>query len=148
MAENGQGRREKLALAGAVRWDETVFDTVSQRFTWSVFDSQGRALFISVKYTKEEKMTVQLLERMEKRLRGRGFEDIVFFGSLYLDGEGRLCLYPIEVFFGEAYGKQEAPAAAAAESGGVSWEILTSMKRKKVFWIFFTPAQIHSGRKC
>lgn len=129
ITENGQGRREKLALAGAVRWDETVFDTVSQRFTWSVFDSQGRALFISVKYTKEEKMTVQLLERMEKRLRGRGFEDIVFFGSLYLDGEGRLCLYPIEVFFGEASGKQEAPAAAAAESGGVSWEILTSMKQ-------------------
>lgn len=141
----GSGRKEYLALAGAVRWEKSVFDTVNQRFSWSVFDREGRELFISLKYTKEEKMTVQLLERMEKRLRGYPFEEIVFFGSLYLDEEGRFCLYPIEVFFGETTGNQGAFSASSGKtadtgqggkdrsalsgSGGVSREILTSMKQ-------------------
>ena len=136
---------QELALAGAVRWEKSVFDTVNQRFSWSVFDREGRELFISLKYTKEEKMTVQLLERMEKRLRGYPFEEIVFFGSLYLDEEGRFCLYPIEVFFGETTGNQGAFSASSGKtadtgqggkdrsalsgSGGVSREILTSMKQ-------------------
>ena len=136
---------QELALAGAVRWEKSVFDTVNQRFSWSVFDRVGRELFISLKYTKEEKMTVQLLERMEKRLRGYPFEEIVFFGSLYLDEEGRFCLYPIEVFFGETTGNQGAFSASSGKtadtgqggkdrsalsgSGGVLREILTSMKQ-------------------
>lgn len=91
-----EGRREKLVLAGAVRWGETDFDTVEQRFSWNLFDSEGRSLFISLRYTKEEHLVIQMLERLEQRLRKRRQEAIVCFGSLYLDEEGRMCLYPIE----------------------------------------------------
>lgn len=96
------GRREKLALAGAVRWDETVFDTVEQRFSWSLYDKNGRRLYISFTYTKEENLTVRLLERLQKRLEKRCAKAIVFFGSVYLDKDGKLCLYPIEFFIKEA----------------------------------------------
>lgn len=96
------GRREKLALAGAVRWDETDFDTVEQRFSWSLYDRNDRSLYISLKYKKEENLTIQLLERLQKRLQRRSGRAIVFFGSVYLDENGRLCLYPIEFFIKEA----------------------------------------------
>lgn len=96
------GRREKLALAGAVRWDETCFDTVEQRFSWNLYDRKGCRLSIALKYTKEEKLTIQLLERLEQRLKKRSRKAVVFFGSVYLDEEGRLCLYPIEFFIKEA----------------------------------------------
>lgn len=91
-----EGRREKLVLAGAVRWGETDFDTVEQRFSWNLFDRQGRSLFISLRYTKEERLVIKMLERLEQRLRKRGQKAIVCFGSLYLDEGGRMCLYPIE----------------------------------------------------
>lgn len=96
------GRREYPALVGAVRWEKTDFDTVQQRFSWCVRDIMGRRLFISMKYTKEEKLTIRLLERLEQRLR-TGFQGaLVFFGSLYLDEEDRMCLFPVEFFVEEA----------------------------------------------
>ena len=132
--ESWQGK-ERLVLAGAVRWEESVFDTVSQQFSWRVFDKQGRTLRIALKYTKEERMTIQLLERLEKRLKGKTPESIVFFGSLYMDKEGCLCLYPIEVFYGEDFGgedfsRKNVPLPETGENrktGAVSREILTSM---------------------
>ncbi len=96
------GRRERLFLAGAVGWGEAEFDTIQQRFSWSLYDRKGKKLFISLKYTKEEKMTINLLERLERRLQKHSREAIVFFGSVYLDESGRLCLYPIEFFLKEA----------------------------------------------
>lgn len=108
--ENSVGRREKLALAGAVRWDETSFDTVRQRFSWRMYDRDGRQLFISLKYTKEERLLINLLERLEQRLRRRQQESIVCFGSPYIDEDGRLCLYPIEFFFREGGLQEENPA--------------------------------------
>lgn len=93
-----EGRREKLVLAGAARWGETVFDTVEQRFSWNLFDAEGRSLFVSLRYTKEERLVIDLLERLEKRLKKHAQEAVVCFGSLYLDEEGRMCLYPIEFF--------------------------------------------------
>lgn len=92
-----RGRGERLVLAGAVRWEEPEFDRVAQRFSWRLFDWQDRELIISVKYTKQERLTIQLLERLEKRLWNRGCEALICFGSLYLEN-GRLCLYPIELF--------------------------------------------------
>lgn len=98
-AENrATGRREKLVLVGAVRFGETSFDTVEQRFFWKLYDGKGRNLAISVKYSKEEKLTIQLLERLEQRLRKDPPDAIVFFGAIYLDEEGKMCLYPIEFF--------------------------------------------------
>ncbi len=91
------GRGERLVLAGAVRWNEPAFDRVSQRFSWQLFDEKDRELLISVKYTKQERLTIQLLERLEKRLWNRGCETLICFGALYLEN-GRMCLYPIELF--------------------------------------------------
>lgn len=88
---------EMLALVGAVDWEKPVFDRISQRFCWRLYDGKGGSLAVSVQYTKEERLTVQLLERLERRLRGQDREALVFFGSLYLEG-GQLCLYPIEFY--------------------------------------------------
>lgn len=107
-AGSGTGR-ERLALVGAVRWGETHFDTVQQRFSWSLYDRRGRKLFVSLKYTKEERMTIHLLERLQKRLQGGSPKALIFFGSLYMDEAGRLCLYPIEFF------QREGPSVAAEE---------------------------------
>lgn len=95
-------KQEHLALAGAVRWGETSFDTVQQRFFWSLHDRKGRTLFLSLKYTKEERLTIQLLERLEQKLRRNPPGSVIFFGSLYMDEEGRMCLYPIEFFLKDA----------------------------------------------
>ncbi|MBD5483786.1 MAG: hypothetical protein HDR15_14920 [Lachnospiraceae bacterium] len=123
------GRRERLALVGAVRWGETSFDTVSQRFSWSMYDETGRKLYISLKYTKEERLTISLLERLEQRLRKRTQESIVFFGSLYMDEERRLCLYPIEFFFKEEDPIENPPKTKehADADKTVSAEILRTM---------------------
>lgn len=95
-----QARQERLALVGAVRWGETDFDMVRQRFSWSLYDQKGRKIFISLKYTKEERLMVNLLERLERRLRDKEPGAILFFGSVYMDEQGRLCLYPIEFYRG------------------------------------------------
>lgn len=92
-----QGQRERLVLTGAVRWAEPKFDPVAQRFSWQLYDARGHELLVSVKYTKKERLTIQLLERLEKRMWSRGCETLVCFGSLYLEN-GRLCLYPIELY--------------------------------------------------
>lgn len=90
-----------MALVGAVKWDETDFDEVLQRFSWSIYDRQDRRLYISLKYTKEERLTINMLERLVQRLKNRSGCKIIFFGSLYIDEEGRLCLFPIEFFMRE-----------------------------------------------
>lgn len=102
-------RRERLCLVGAVRWDRTDFDFIQQRFSWSIYDIMGKKLFISLTYTKEEKMTIRLLERLEQRLRNRFQGTILFFGSLYLDEESRMCLFPIEIFLREHQGPPAEP---------------------------------------
>ena len=113
---------ESLALVGAARIREGTFDTVRQRFSMELFDPAGRRIQAAVNYSKEEKLTIQVLERLAKRLgepedagEGNVAEEIpkgeisqgetsrernpglIFFGILYLE-DGRLCLYPIEYF--------------------------------------------------
>lgn len=132
--ESGKAGREKLTLAGAVRFEETVFDTVAQQFSWCVYDGRGRKLFIALRYTREEQTVIRMLERLEKRLRGQPPGEIVFFGSLYIDERGRLCLYPIEVFFDEDFGsgRKEEPLTDGEEKddGEVySSKILSVMKQ-------------------
>ena len=113
---------ESLALVGAARIREGTFDTVRQRFSMELFDPAGRRIQAAVNYSKEEKLTIQVLERLAKRLgeprdagEGNVAEEIpkgeisqgetsrernpglIFFGIPYLE-DGRLCLYPIEYF--------------------------------------------------
>jgi len=95
--ESRKNRRECPVLVGAVRWGETSFDKVEQRFYWELFDIEGRKLSVSLKYSKKENLTIKFLERLEKRLRSKNYHSLVFFGTLYLDG-GHLCLYPMEFF--------------------------------------------------
>ncbi len=116
-----EGGVEKQALLGAVRWGEASFDKVQQRFFWELFDIEGRRLYVSLRYTKEEKLTIRLLERLVKRLKEGEHASLVFFGSLYL-AEGRLCLYPVEFWLQEDDGLLEsclrtAPGRPEAKEG-------------------------------
>lgn len=124
------GRRERLALVGAVRWGEALFDPVEQRFSWCLYDQQERPLFLSLKYKKEERLTIQLLERLEQRLKKHPREIMVFFGALYLDEEGRMCLYPIEVFLDEA----ECAAEKADETVQQVHSDSRSNPSRKILW--------------
>ena len=104
--------REPLVLAGAVRCGEGRFDSVKQRFAMDIYDRYGRRISVAVNYSKEEKLTIQALERLSARLAGqqgkeqkeKGWQEkartLVFFGIPYLEG-GSLCLYPIEYFEGK-----------------------------------------------
>ncbi len=101
-------RKEHLALLEAARWDETFFDRVKQRFSWKIYDREGRSLSISLQYTKEEELTIRLLERLEKRLRGKDSGGIIFFGAVYVK-DGELCLFPIEFDTGKEKSAKDEP---------------------------------------
>lgn len=109
---------EELALVGAVRWGEASFDKTTQRFSWELFDIQGRHIYVSLRYTREEKLVIRLLERMEKRVREGSYASLVIFGSLYQE-EGRLCLYPIEFWLQEEDGLLCACGQKASPEAGV-----------------------------
>lgn len=93
----GGRRREKLALVQAYGWEQPIFDSVSQRFSWGMHDRKGRTIFVSLRYTEKEKLIIDMLERLEQRLKNKEGKSLIFFGAAYLE-EGRLCLYPIEFF--------------------------------------------------
>lgn len=99
---SGEKRRERLVLVQAFGWEEPSFDFVSQRFSWGIHDRKGRTLFISLRYTKAEQLTVTMLERLEQRLKRQEGRNLLFLGGVYLE-DGRLCLYPIE-FYREVQG--------------------------------------------
>ena len=92
--------RERLALVGAVRWGETAFDPIAQRFSWSLYDAKGSELRIAVSYDKKDGLLISLLERIGKKLARHPPDCLLFLGNIYLD-DGRLCLYPIECFLSE-----------------------------------------------
>lgn len=92
-----EGGGEPLALVEADIVSQGHFDTVRQRFSMELFDREGRRLLAAVRYSPEEKLTIQALERLASRLEKQGKKSVVFFGIPYLE-EGQLCLYPIEYF--------------------------------------------------
>ncbi|MDO5407058.1 MAG: hypothetical protein Q4F28_07000 [Eubacteriales bacterium] len=113
-----QEETDHLVLAGAVGMGEPVFDAVEQRFFLPLYDRNGRTVPVSLRYSKEERYTIRVLERLQKRLEQRQKVDeqrsdgqkpdgrqateedcsgMAFFGRLYLE-KGQLMLYPIEFF--------------------------------------------------
>ena len=98
--------REKPALVGAAGCREGRFDTVRQRFSMEIIDRYGRSLYVAVNYSKEEKLTIRVLERLSSRLKTQERARMVFFGIPYLE-EGRLCLYPVEYFEQKGFEKPE-----------------------------------------
>lgn len=92
-----QDETDHLALVGAARCGKAFFDQVEQRFFLPLYDAAGHRLAISLRYSKEEKYTIQVLERLQKRLQEREEQAFAFFGRLYLE-KGALVLYPIEFF--------------------------------------------------
>ncbi len=95
--ENKGPGGERLALVGAARCGESAFDPVRQTFAMDLYDRENRRLSVTVRYSKEEKLTIKVLERLSSRIREKGDMSLVFFGNPYVE-EGRLCLYPIEFF--------------------------------------------------
>ena len=127
----GGRRRERLSLIRAFGWETPSFDAVSQRFSWGLYDRRGRTIFVSLRYTKEEKLTITMLERLEQRLKRQEAKELLFFGAVYLEG-GRLCLYPIEFFrqsesSGEASGSDDTLQVSGDGSYGTPAEILNSI---------------------
>lgn len=119
---------ERLVLAGAFHCQEGNFDTVHQRFSMEISDGKGRKITVAVAYSKEEKLTIRVLERLSERLKKETDQTLVFFGIPYLE-QGKLCLYPIEVFGRERFfdgreelekylREQEEPGEHAAKIAG------------------------------
>lgn len=93
---------ERPVLAGTFHCQEGTFDTVKQRFSMEISDRKGRKITVAVSYSKEEKLTIQVLERLSERLKREEDQTLIFFGIPYLE-QGKLCLYPIEVFGRERF---------------------------------------------
>lgn len=108
---------ERLALAGALSCREAGFDTVHQRFSMELLDKKGRKLSVAVTYSKEEKLTIQVLERLNERLKKEKDQTLIFFGIPYLE-QGRLCLYPVEVFGRERFYETQAELEKYLEEQG------------------------------
>ena len=116
--EERKNEGERLALVGASCCRESGFDTVHQRFSMEILDQKGRKLTVAVTYSKEEKLTIQVLERLNERLKKEKDQTLIFFGAPYLE-QGKLCLYPIEVFGRERFfGSQEELEEYLGEQGG------------------------------
>lgn len=119
-----------LALVGAVHWDNASFDKVKQRFSWNMYDEKDRRISIAMNYTKEEKLIINLLERLEQRLRKQPPGAIVFLGSFYVDEEGRPCLYPIEFFVREKMSENSGNTETSDASSNLpSREVVGSMEQ-------------------
>ena len=99
-------------LAGAVHCKKGRFDTVKQRFDMEIYDVQGNCLHVAVTYSKEERLTIRVLERLSGRLDRQEDSPLVFFGIPYLE-EGKICLYPVEYFDGAGL----CPSVNGSESG-------------------------------
>ena len=119
---------ERLVLAGAFHCQKGNFDTVHQRFSMDISDGKGRKITVAVAYSREEKLTIRVLERLSERLKKEEDQTLVFFGIPYLE-QGKLCLYPIEVFGRERFfhgreelekylREQEEPGEHAAKISG------------------------------
>ena len=88
---------ERLALVLPARCEPQPYDRVRQTFSLRLLDSEGRDLWVEVRYKKQEQPVVETLERLARLLAGHPEQRPVFFGSVYREGD-RLLLYPIEVF--------------------------------------------------
>ncbi len=114
-------QEEPLALVEAVSCGEAGFDSVRQRLCMELRDRGGRRLQVSVTYSKEERLTIQALERLgrQRQEKGEGNQKggpLLFFGIPFVE-EGQLCLYPIEIFRLPETEKEEAGSLAADGTG-------------------------------
>ena len=76
---------ERLVLAGAFHCQKGNFDTVHQRFSMDISDGKGRKITVAVAYSREEKLTIRVLERLSERLKKETDQTLVFFGIPYLE---------------------------------------------------------------
>lgn len=88
---------ERLALVRPARCEPQEYDRVRQTFSLRLLDAAGRDLWVEVRYKKEERQVVAMLERLAGRLTQCPDLRPVFFGTMHRDGD-RLALYPIEFF--------------------------------------------------
>lgn len=125
--------REKPVLVRAYDWDDPSLDFVSQRFSWGLHDPKGQTLFISLRYTKSDKLIITMLERLKQRLDRKEEKRLLFFGTVYLE-EGKLCLYPIEFFPQENFPQEKEQINTSVQDSGVKEDILPDS-------VFDTPEQ-------
>ncbi len=87
----------RLAVVRPARCRAQDYDTVGQVFSMELLDQEGRDLWLTVRYRKEEAKVVDILEQLARRLQNEEGLRPVFFGVVYREGD-RLKLYPIECF--------------------------------------------------
>lgn len=87
---------QRLALIKPEKCTARPFDTVNQVYSMILEDSQGRDLWLEVKYNRDEASVVSMMEALEDDMVEPEAEP-VFFGSVYRDGD-KLKLYPIECY--------------------------------------------------
>lgn len=88
---------DKLVFVRAYAWEEPIFDEIRQYFTMKLYDKDKNAMYMEVRYSKEEKYTIRYLERLVKYLKKRNLEFPCFWGIVYLE-DGFMKLYPIDYF--------------------------------------------------
>lgn len=92
-----QEEKNQLVFVKAEQIGEAEFDSVNQVFHMELFDTLQNKIYVTVHYSPEEKLLIQVLEKMKERIEKNGNKKKVFFGRLYLE-DGKCHLYPIECF--------------------------------------------------
>ena len=95
-AKGMQEEKNQLVFVKAERIGEVEFDSINQIFHMELYDKLENKLYVTVHYTPEEKLLIQVLEKMKERIQNSNKKK-VFFGRLYLN-DGKCHLYPIECF--------------------------------------------------
>lgn len=83
-----------LVLLKVSKWGQDRFDNISQIFRIPVYDVEGRKLFVSLRYSEENKPLIQKLEAFERM---KHFPEMVL-GKIFIE-DGSLIVIPVSAYY-------------------------------------------------
>lgn len=100
----------RIVCIQAASWDAARFSQAEQKFSMAVFDSNGKELLAEMAYSRREDANIRYLERIADQVEKGEISIPAIAGKLYIK-DGKMVLYPLEIFQWEQEGcKQESSA--------------------------------------
>lgn len=88
---------ERLIFVQPEKCTEASFDKVTQTYSMEIRDSSGTPAYIRVKYRKESRELVELIEKLGKNMVNSDDKRYTILAAGYIENN-ELVLYPIEIF--------------------------------------------------
>ncbi len=90
LAFTDKKENSSLLLLKVSKWGQSSFDSIKQIFRMPVYDTEGKELFVSLRYSEENKRLIQKLEFFE---RTKNFPEMIL-GRIFLEDES-LAVIPV-----------------------------------------------------